>query len=115
MLKEQQLFDLYSSYGFTQGGELYLPISHSLKFLQDCQQNELAIIGIEGFIYEEGEISPQLDLIADFSSISASDWQNYQNICNSAAKNFLLGVNIKDKSMVFNFVILSRSEWENSI
>ena len=83
--------------------------------MRDCQRRDLAIIGIEGFMLQNEEIIPQLDAIADFSSVASTDWKTYQATCNKAAKYFLKEMNNDERTMLFNFVVQSKSEWENGI
>jgi hypothetical protein len=114
MLTQQKIFDLYSPYGIVQGGELYLPLTQALNFLESCQRSNLAVIGIEGFIWQNHqEIIPQLDAIADFSSVASPDWKTYQATCNQAAQSFLKDKNNNKETLLFNFVVQSQLEWEN--
>ena len=115
MLNDKHLFDMYKDQGLVvQGGEHYLSMALASKFLHDCHYKELAVLGVEGFVFKNGSLFPRLDLIADFSSLSAIHWHEYQDACNRAAENFLKSVNIDDESLVFNFVLLSQSEWSKN-
>jgi hypothetical protein len=112
MFTEQKLFELHKEHGIVQGGELYLPIDRSFDFLNDCQGRDLAIIGIETFMLQNKNIVSLLDAIADFSSVNSHDWKTYQATCNQAAECFLKEMNNDERTLLFNFVVESKSEWE---
>ena len=109
-MRSQEIYDQHSEYGVTQGGELYLDPARALDFVTACNDNDLAIIGIEGFLYEQGTIVPQLDMIADFSSTKASNWQEYRTKCNRDAAAFLQRLTRSD-NIVCSFVVVSQEEW----
>lgn len=100
----------YYPQGFVRGGELYLSLPQALNLIADCYQNNLAVIGIEEFICEEGMLAPQLDAIADFSSKNSDNWDSYRDICYQSSRDFIHQVHSL-KGLVFSFVILSEKEW----
>ncbi|MBC6421355.1 MAG: hypothetical protein GDA43_08500 [Hormoscilla sp. SP5CHS1] len=113
MLSETNILEQYSAQGFVLGGELYLSLPQAFNLIADCYQNNLAVIGIEGFICEKGMLEPQLDAIADFSSNNSDNWDSYRDICYQSSRNFLHQVHSL-KGLVFSFVILSEKEWISS-
>ncbi|MBE9137980.1 hypothetical protein IQ254_12390 [Nodosilinea sp. LEGE 07088] len=104
------LFDLYKEHGITHGKELYILSSYALKFVEDCTLQKVAVLGIEGFKHENQKIIPLMDEIADLSSISSADWEDFMSQCNSAAKK-ILEVFGEDSEKVFNFVLMTQKEW----
>ncbi|PSN12862.1 hypothetical protein C7293_18390 [filamentous cyanobacterium CCT1] len=104
------IFEQYRQYGIITGEELYIPSQYAISFVEDCRLQNVAVIGIEGFLITEQQIMPLLDEIADFSSIVSSDWQDYVSQCNAAAKNFI-EVSSKDRKRFFNFVVINQDEW----
>ena len=113
MLSEVEIINRFRKHGISQdGGELYLRVSMALKFVEVCQKNNLAIIGFEGFLYDddEGTLEPLLDQIADFSTVQASHWEAFRNLCNKYCRNLIRGLSQKER-MAINFTVLSRSEW----
>lgn len=113
MLSETDIFEQYSAQGFVRGGELYLSLPQALNLIADCYQNNLAVIGIEGFICEKGMLEPQLNAIADFSTNNADNWDSYRDICDRGSRDFLHQLHSL-KELVFTFVILSEKEWISS-
>jgi hypothetical protein len=113
-MREAEVFDRFAADGvITEYGELYLPKSRALDLIAVCQENDLAIIGIEGFIYDAGKFVPQSDLIADYSTSRASrerDWIEYRDSCNTAAKHFVQSANSRE-NLYFTFVISSCEEF----
>ena len=110
MLSEERLFEQYHQRGIVQNGELYLRAATAFDFVAQCEENDLAIIGIEGFTVENGEIRPRLDLIGDFSLIETFDWRQYRDACIRFAKRFICGLPTWD-GIVLTFVLLSQEEW----
>ncbi len=110
MLSETDIWEKYSQQGIVQGGELYLSVPQALNFVADCQLNNLAIIGIEGFLYDRRKIKPILEAIGDFSSAPKANWDSYREICDRAANDFLHQLDRVNK-LVLNFVVLSEQEW----
>ncbi|MBC6476005.1 MAG: hypothetical protein GDA48_26965 [Hormoscilla sp. GM102CHS1] len=113
MLSETDILEQYSAQGFVLGRELYLSLPQAFNLIADCYQNNLAVIGIEGFICEKGMLEPQLDTIADFSSNNSDNWDSYRDICYQSSRDFLHQVHSL-KGLVFSFVILSEKEWISS-
>lgn len=93
-----------------QSSETYLPPSVGLEIVDECQKNDFAVISIETFVLEDTSIQPKLDLIADYSSTKAAHWNEYRDVCNNAAKLFLMNLLSSDR-LVVSFVIESQSEW----
>lgn len=110
MLFENEIIDYFRKHGIFQGEELYLDIPTALKFLTVCEENDLAIMGIECFQYNGGKIKPVLDQIADYSSAEAANWEEFRNLCNNSCKAFIYSLLTED-ALVVNFTVLSQKEW----
>jgi len=112
LLSEEEIFESYrvrSPVATRVGGELYLLLPVAFEFLETCRDNNLAVIGIEGFLYEGGLIHPQMDLIADFSSPhGASSWTVFRESCHEACLRFLALV---PKDGLVSLVVMSEQEW----
>lgn len=111
MLSETEIFERYRQHEIVQGGELYFSLPKAFDFLVECQENDIAVIGIEGFLCNQGMIKPQLDMIADYSSASASGWQEYREMCNQYSQDFLENLTFRN-GLIVSFVVLSEKEWE---
>jgi hypothetical protein len=115
MLSEDEIINQFRKHGMTRGaGSLYLKVPIAFDFLATCQENNLAIIGVEGFLYTEktNKIMPVMDYIADYSDVEAANWEEYRNSCNRLCKDFLGRLPSRD-DFVVNFVLFSREEWEH--
>lgn len=51
----------------------YLTADQALHFVNACEQDGVFIFGIERFLCADGKNAPDLDGIADFSSLSPQD------------------------------------------
>jgi hypothetical protein len=110
MLTETQVFEQFAPIGIVaEGGEIYIPKREVSDFIDLCESNQLAVIGVEGLIYEDGKFIPQLDLIADYSSSRIADWTTYMETCNSAARAFIESAKSRE-NLYFTFVVLSPQE-----
>jgi hypothetical protein len=93
-------------------GEIYFKEDSFIKLIELCCQNNIALIGIEGFEVDGEKIIPVADLIADFSDADANSWDEYIKICNSSAKLFFDQVS-KGSNLLFNFTLQSEEEWSS--
>ncbi|MBL0319085.1 MAG: hypothetical protein IPP74_07330 [Alphaproteobacteria bacterium] len=94
----------------------FFDIDDSLKLLNFCQVHEIGILGIEGFkIYNSFRI-PDMNFIADFSSIyknnAFSDFIKYS----IDASNKFFDLPDVSKNLMFEFVLIQSTEnsYENS-
>ena len=114
MLSENEIVNRFQKHGMIRGGgELYLEVPIAFNFLEACQENNLASIGIEGFLYDEEQntIEAKMDYIADYSVLDAPNWEAYRDLCNRLSKDFLRQLPSR-ADLVVNFVAVSREEWE---
>lgn len=90
----------------------YLSINESLEFIEECHKNKKAIIGFEGFIREGKYVIPQLDCIADFSSLlkTETSWEEIVDISYKDSKR-ILSEKINDTDWVYEFVIFDENKW----
>lgn len=111
MLSTAKIISRFRKHGIFRGNELYLKVPIARDFLATCQENNLAILGVEGFIYHEeiDAIESKLDYIADFSEVEAPNWEVYRNLCNQLCKDFLCHLPSRT-DLVVNFSVLPE-EW----
>ncbi len=114
MLSEAEVFERFATVGLVRGDELYLNKENAVAFIRDCQKNELAVIGVEGFLYEDGKLFPQLDLIADYSATEAFSWESYKQTCNSDSEAFVNSIGLTD-DVYLSLVVLSPEEYVTSV
>ena len=109
MLSEQDLLTRFRNRGQMHGGELYLSSAAARDFVAACQENEIAVVGIEGFKVSGGKRLPLLDRIADYSATSADTWQDFCRLCNECSHKFLADQPL-DQNLAFTLVTLSKDE-----
>ena len=88
------------------------------EFIKKCDENDWAIIGVDGLEYEDPYLKARLDMIADYSSAveSQNRWNNLKVLCNTSSKNFFIKI-LKpehNKNLVFDFTIYSEQDWKAS-
>jgi hypothetical protein len=110
VLSEHELLARFHDYGQIHGGELYLASTAAHDFVAACQENEIAVVGIEGFKVSGDKRLPLLDCIADYSATSADTWQDFCRLCNKYSHEFLAAQPL-DQHIVFNLVTMSKDEW----
>ena len=71
------------------GGEKFWSPAQALEVLHECDAKELAVIGLEGFFVERGQVQSILEAIADFSGTAGPDWRAFSRQCNEAAEHLL--------------------------
>jgi hypothetical protein len=69
---EAWLFKKYQSVGVVRGMELLLRHADALRFIQDCEQLRLTILGMD-FYKQEGSNLIELPCSADYSSLSGKE------------------------------------------
>jgi len=109
ILSENEVYELYRNTGISSENESYIPVTESIDFIITCDDNNLSVIGIEGF-YQKGDmIQPDLNIIADFSENEAADWEVYKERCNESAMKFVRKLEL---DILLNVTLLSEAEWE---
>jgi len=110
---ENDLIEQFQERGISLGSELYLPLEVALELVQWCDNRHLAVVGVEGFIWDSKHLMSQMDIIADFSLSGARrihDWAEYVSKCNSLAKEYLPNISERE-GLVINLTVLSEKEW----
>ena len=114
MKKLSEIISSYQKYGLTSAtnaDELILLVDKAIEFLNDCHNNDLAVIGIDGFEIIKGFIKPRIDIIADFSNLEVHDWESYKKRCYSSALEFLQ--HFKEEANIgYMFVVIGRQEYD---
>ncbi len=112
MINPENLINHSGLDSISRGGEIYLRWESIAKFTNMCTQNNIAIIGIEGFKLKEEKIIPDMDLIADFSCSKDTAWNDYLQGCNESTKLFFDRI-VSGSNLIFCFTLLSEDEWRN--
>jgi hypothetical protein len=110
MLTKQEIYERYKSRSVSVY-EFYFRIPLALEFIDECNKNDLLVIGVEGFIHKDGKLESQLDLIEDYSDVCTNkrDWSIRKNICYEKAVKFLMQL-LDKPDVVVNFVVFSEAE-----
>lgn len=102
------------------GGEIYLPFRLAEEFLGFCVKNDLAIVGIEGFLPtgKSGKI-PQLDMVIDFVRLEKfpKSWQEYCEYCTLESRRFFQQLTKEGKNLeqyIFNYCVFEKEDWKGS-
>jgi hypothetical protein len=103
-MSEESLIKEFNKRGKIVSGELVFNAQTALDFVDACESNDLAVIGVEGFILESGGLRPQPNMIADYSSAEKSTWKQFRDLCNRSAKQFLRTISSKP-GLVFSIVV----------
>lgn len=97
--------------GIERGGEIYLTPESGIACIAVCQEDDLAVVGVEGFVIDEGSTVPLIDQIADFSQLRAIDWSSFRNESNREAIEFINQLP-RSVGLHVSLTLLSRGEWE---
>jgi hypothetical protein len=101
---ESQLFETFADRAVRFGSEFYFSKAPAIEFIEACDENDFAVIGIEGFRINETMIQPDMGLIADYSEhLRDGNWPEMRRLNNAAARRFLEDV---DSDVFLNFVII---------
>jgi hypothetical protein len=90
MLTQHELLSVYlGRAAYVAGIEMYFDREVALEFLTDCQENKLAVIGVEGFVLNDLGLIRQPDLRVDYSETAEKTWRDFRDNCNRAARILL--------------------------
>lgn len=114
MLTEHELFAVFlGRAAHVAGNEMYFEPEVAIQFLAACEENNLAVIGIEGFIFDDPALMPQVDLIADYSASGEKSWRSFRDSCNRDAAHFLQQLPQR-QNLVLSLTVLSGKEWKKN-
>ncbi len=97
--------------GMTRGGEVYLTPEAAAACVRICEDDDVAVIGLEGYLIDEASTVPLLDQIADFSGLRAVDWLTFRTEVNREALEFIEDLP-RRVGLLIALTLLSREEWE---
>lgn len=83
-----------------------------LRFIESCNRQRIAIIGIEGGILSDGKFIPDLDLVADLSRRGNLVWSEFWKKCNHSAALFLNETDFSNDS-VFVMTIIDELDFND--
>lgn len=78
--------------------------------LKELERTDTAILGIEGFVLVDGKRKPNLDAIADFSSLNNADWPVFRSKSHEAAENFINAMIVDKTCDAFEFTVSERTD-----
>ncbi len=103
--KALQRFDEYVR------GKCYLPLLSGSELVDVCEEHDLAVLGIEGFLFDNDYVIPQMDLIGDFSPRGSEEaWPVLRRSCNRAAKFVIKEISGRD-DVYLDFVVVCEHRW----
>jgi hypothetical protein len=111
----KEIEDLYIKDSFfSKAGKVYLSGKNAISFIKECEIRELAILGFDGFKIDGNSIIPQLEYIADFSSIikKQETWHKVVKYCKSATDRFFSEA--RDENIYYDFVVVDQDRWKSS-
>ena len=98
------LMDKAAPTAWSAGVPLY-DVASGRVLLAACERYEIAVLGIEGFHLDGGNIMPDMDFIADFSALSTRSDFILTSI--RAAHGFLQMAE-DDPTLVFEFLLMAK-------
>ena len=109
MTADEEMIERFRDRGILRGKELFLTPSTALEFLEACEENDLAILGIDTFLFKEEGIQILMDWIADYSLPEWTNWEECRSECYTSGKKFLADLPKKEGIRV-SIVVLSQEE-----
>lgn len=109
---EMRIQSAFSDVSFESGGECYFSLSSADEIIDMCSDEELAIIGIEVFAKSNGNLRPELELIADFSSTinHSFSWDEVVTQTTASARIFVRRIVTSPKRWL-NLTLMSEGEF----
>lgn len=107
----ESLYTHFESCKYRFGNDILIPAARCNEFIELCRKQHIAILGIEGFSMNDGQMRvPNLDEIADFSSAySNGEWQEYVDATALSAKRFIAAMDTQGVSDGYSFVLKEKN------
>ena len=101
----------FAEVGTERAGEFYVPTPVASRFIDACVLHCLAIAGIEVFRVEGEKLRPDLNQIADFSSMFSDEklWDSVVRETAAEARRFIAQVAL-EVDVRMSFTLLSKDE-----
>jgi hypothetical protein len=117
MMKEEEIYAPFIARAKGRpGGEIFLNADDAQQLVVACKNAGFAVLGIEGVRFELDQITPYLDVIADYSPRRIMEWDVYRERCNRLALDFLREtVKKKGADVCFCFVVLDNEEYADCL
>jgi hypothetical protein len=111
---EERLQQAFADVGTERGGDFYVPAAAASRYIDACVRESLAIAGVEVFRLEEGKLKPNLNQIADFSSIFSDKeaWEILVRATVAEAHRFLAQVPLEADARL-SFTLVSEEEYRS--
>lgn len=79
-------------------------LSDGIKLLRFCEEHNAAVLGIEGFKVIGDKRVPDLNCIADFSTLIVAAGENFPEVSRKSARSFI--DSILDDDVLLEFVLV---------
>lgn len=116
MTIQDNILEKYRSASIGEAGtEIYIEGEAALGIPADCENANVAVIGVDTFTITSGATYPHLDGIMDFSPRIQRAWDDFRQRCNEAALEFMQEMRTgKGCDTYFSFVIIDADEYEKT-
>lgn len=106
--RERRLFGVFRDSAIRRGNEFYFDRDRAMRFLETCDREDLAVVGIECFRITSDATEPDMNFIADYSSrLQSVEWPEARRMINAEARQFVASAS---EGLFFNFVVSSSEE-----
>ena len=89
---------------------ILVSLENCLDHLKELERTDTAILGIEGFVLVDGKRNPNIEAIADYSSLYYADWPVFLSESHEAAEKFINEMIIDKTCDAFEFVVSKRAD-----
>lgn len=89
-MRFDEILERFRHRGEFRGGEILITPEDALEAVSLCDQNDVAILGVEAFQLSADGTTPFPDLIADCSPTASLSWRKYCDVANACARTFLM-------------------------
>jgi hypothetical protein len=106
-----------SSRAVRRAKSLYFRPNDARALIEECDERDIAVIGVDGLTLDETGIQPHMDLIADYSALvndwSGVSWAEFRRRCNKSALGFFKFAEAagKEGDLVFDISLMQDDEY----
>jgi hypothetical protein len=108
-MNEAELEDLFQSGSVVRGNLRFFDLDNARAFIDAAADNDIAVIGVEGFNLTSNDTIPLIDLVGDFSDAPSANWNQFRDATRASAKRFV--DSITDGRVFVVFTLTDRRRW----
>ena len=113
----EQLEESFAPFGIRSGSELYLPLIHAKRLVEECSRKAIAVVGVDFVRFQNGAVIPSIPInSADWSAfLKGSNWNEIVERCNRASLKVLNRELTENPEQFCSMMLVSMDDWKRGL